>query len=147
MKYTDYIEHRKQGTFNFPIAYYHQTPLSPRYYMPYHWHTHYEIMRIVSGSFHLTLDNLTTTYHAGDVIFITQGVLHGGEPEDCVYECIVFDLNMLMKDNHACASTIQAIMNGKIRINILISRKCDKILPIVKALCYVLAEKKPVTNS
>ncbi len=143
MKYTDYIEHRKQGTFNFPIAYYHQTPLSPRYYMPYHWHTHYEIMRIVSGSFHLTLDNLTTTYHAGDVIFITQGVLHGGEPEDCVYECIVFDLNMLMKDNHACASTIQAIMNGKIRINILISKKCDKILPIVKALCHVLAEKKP----
>ena len=143
MKYTDYIEHRKQGTFNFPIAYYHQTPLSPRYYMPYHWHTHYEIMRIVSGSFHLTLDNLTTTYHAGDVIFITQGVLHGGEPEDCVYECIVFDLNMLMKDNHACASTIQAIMNVKIRINILISKKCDKILPIVKALCHVLAEKKP----
>jgi len=142
VKYTDYIEHRKQGTFNFPIAYYHQTPLSPRYYMPYHWHTHYEIMRIVSGSFHLTLDNLTTTYHAGDVIFITQGVLHGGEPEDCVYECIVFDLNMLMKDNHACASTIQAIMNGKIRINILISKKCDKILPIVKALCHVLAEKK-----
>jgi len=143
VKYTDYIEHRKQGTFNFPIAYYHQTPLSPRYYMPYHWHTHYEIMRIVSGSFHLTLDSATTTYHAGDVIFITQGVLHGGEPEDCVYECIVFDLNMLMKDNHACANTIQAIMNGKIRIDTHISEKCDKILPIVKDLCHVLAEKKP----
>lgn len=143
MKYTDYIEHRKQGTFNFPIAYYHQRPLSPRYYMPYHWHTHYEIMRIVSGSFHLTLDSKTTTYHAGDVIFITQGVLHGGEPEDCVYECIVFDLNMLMKDNHACANTIQAIMNGKIRIDTHISEKCDKILPIVKDLCQVLAEKKP----
>lgn len=111
--------------------------------MPYHWHTHYEIMRIVSGSFHLTLDSKTTTYHAGDVIFITQGVLHGGEPEDCVYECIVFDLNMLMKDNHACANTIQAIMNGKIRIDTHISEECDKILPIVKDLCHVLAEKKP----
>lgn len=142
MKYTDYIERRPQGTFNFPIAYYHQTPLSPRYYMPYHWHTHYEIMRIISGSFHLTLDNETVTYYAGDVIFITGGVLHGGEPEDCVYECIVFDLDMLMKDNHACANTIQSIMNGKIRIDTHISEKCDKILPITKKLCHVLSEKK-----
>ena len=142
MKYTDYIEHRKQGSFNFPIAYYHQTPISPRYYMPYHWHTHYEIMRIISGSFHLTLDNETVTYHAGDVIFISGGVLHGGEPENCIYECIVFDLDMLMKDNHACAGTIHNIMSGNIKINTLISEKSDNILPTVKTLCHVLSEKK-----
>ncbi len=110
--------------------------------MPYHWHTHYEIMRIISGSFHLTLDNETVTYHAGDVIFITCGVLHGGDPEDCVYDCIVFDLDMLMKDNHACANTIQRIMDGRIRINTLISEKCDKILPIARQLSHVLSEKK-----
>lgn len=142
MKYIEYKERRAQGTFNFPIAYYHQTPLSPRYYMPYHWHTHYEILRIISGSFSLTLDNHTVTYHSGDVIFITSGVLHGGEPEDCVYDCIVFDLDMLLKDNHACANTIQNIMNGRITINTLISDKCDKILPIAKKLSHVLSEKK-----
>lgn len=142
MKYTDYKETRSQGTFNFPIAYYHQTPLSPRYYMPYHWHTHYEIMRIISGSFHLTLDDRTETYREDDVIFISCGVLHGGEPDDCIYDCIVFDLDMLMKDNHACANTIQSIMNGSIRINTHLSEKCDKILPIVKNLCHVLSEKK-----
>ena len=142
MKYTDYIERRPQGTFNFPIAYYHQTPLSPRYHMPYHWHTHYEIMRIISGSFHLTLDNETFTYRAGDVIFITGGVLHGGEPENCVYECIVFDLDMLMKDNHACANTIQSIMNGTIRIHTHISEKCDKFLPVTEKLSGVLSGKK-----
>lgn len=142
MKYTDYIERRPQGTFNFPIAYYHQTPLSPRYHMPYHWHTHYEIMRIISGSFHLTLDNETFTYRTGDVIFISGGVLHGGEPDDCVYECIVFDLDMLMKDNHACANTIQNIMNGTIKVHTHISEKCDKILPVTEKLCNVLSEKK-----
>ncbi|MCR5590985.1 MAG: AraC family transcriptional regulator, partial [Lachnospiraceae bacterium] len=142
MKYIDYKEKRKQGTFNFPLAYYHQTPLSPRYYMPYHWHTHYEIMRIISGAFHLTLDNETVTYHPGDVIFISGGVLHGGEPENCIYDCIVFDLDMLMKDNHACANTIQSIMDGRIKINTLISEKCDKILPIAKSLSLVLSEKK-----
>lgn len=142
MKYIDYKEKRTQGSFNFPIAYYHQTPLSPRYHMQYHWHTHYEIMRIISGRFSLTLDNDTVTYGPGDVIFISDGTLHGGEPHDCVYDCIVFDLNMLMKDNHACANTIQAIMNGKIKINTHISEKCDKILPITKALCDVLSNRK-----
>ena len=142
LKYTDYIERRPQGTFNFPIAYYHQTPLSPRYFMPYHWHPHMEIMRIISGSFNLTLDSNTVQYHAGDVIFISGGVLHGGEPVDCVYDCIVFDLEMLMKDNHACAGTIQSIMDGKIKIDTHISQKCDKILSIAKSLSHVLSEKK-----
>lgn len=142
MKYIDYKERRTQGTFNFPIAYYHETPISPRYRMPYHWHTHYELMRIISGDFHLMLDDHTTTFKAGDVIFITSGVLHGGDPEDCIYDCIVFDLNMLMKNNHACANTIQNIMDDTIRINTLISEKSDKILPIAEKLCSVLSEKK-----
>ena len=42
MKYIDYQEKKTQGSFNFPIAYYHQTPYSPRYDMQYHWHTQYE---------------------------------------------------------------------------------------------------------
>lgn len=143
MKYIDYKEKRTQGTFNFPIAYYHQTSLSPRYHMTYHWHPHCEIMRIISGSFNLTLDDETETYKAGDVIFISSGVLHGGEPNDCVYDCIVFDLEMLLKDNHACASVIRSISAGKIKVDTLLSQKCDKILPIAKDLSDVLSRKKP----
>lgn len=142
MKYLDYKEKREQGTFNFPIAYYHQTPHSPRYYMTYHWHTQCEIMRIISGDFHLMLGNETFICHPGDVIFITDGVLHGGTPKNCVYDCIVFDLAMLMKDNHACATTIQNIMSHKIKITPLISKDCDRILPITQNLCQALSEKK-----
>jgi len=142
MKYIDYKEKRTQGTFNFPIAFYHQTPHSPRYHMTYHWHTQCEIMCIESGQFHLTLDNETFVYSEGDVIFIADGVLHGGTPDNCVYNCIVFDLNMLMKDNHACTNTIQNIMNHKIKITPLISDKSGRILPIVKNLSNALSEKK-----
>lgn len=142
MKYTDYIEKKTQGTFNFPIAYYREHPMSPRYYMPYHWHPYYEIIRILEGSFQLTLDNNTNTYKAGDIIFVTGGVLHGGEPDNCIYECIVFDLDMLMKNNHACAGTIQQIIGGKIRINTLLSEKSNKIQGIIDSLCQVLSEKK-----
>ncbi len=142
LKYTDYIEKRVQGTFNFPIAYYRENPQSPRYYMPYHWHPHYEIIRIIEGSFNLTLDNETKRYKAGDIIMVTGGVIHGGEPEDCIYECIVFDFDMLLKNNHACAAKIQQIISGKIRIHTLLSEKSSRIPAIVASLCQVLSEKK-----
>jgi len=142
MKYIDYKETREQGTFNFPIALYHVTPRSPRYDMQYHWHTHYEIIRIISGAFQLTLNSQTKKYLPGDVIFVTDGVLHGGTPTDCVYECIVFDLHILLKDNHACAKTIHEIIDHRIMINPLLSEHSDNILPIVRHLSHSLTEKK-----
>ncbi len=143
MKYIEYKEQRIQGTFNFPIAFYHQTPISPRYYMTWHWHTHYEIIQILSGSFQLTLDSDTNVYQAGDVIFISDGALHGGKPYDgCIYDCVVFDLGILMKDNHACAKTIHDIMNHKIRIHTHVSEQCPDICPVVDKLCRALSEKK-----
>ncbi|NBJ99825.1 AraC family transcriptional regulator [bacterium 1xD8-48] len=141
MKYLDYREHREQGTFNFPIAFYHENSHSPRYHMPYHWHHHYEILRIMSGAFHLTLDSNTRSYYAGDVIFITDGMLHGGNPDDntCVYDCIVFDLQILMKDNHICSKSICDIMNHKITINTLLSEDSSAVLPIVDSLTSALS--------
>ena len=78
MKYIEYRERAEQGTFNFPIAFYHQTPYSPRYEMQYHWHTQYEIIRIISGSFQLKLEKSTKLYHAGDV----RGLHRGQHPPD-----------------------------------------------------------------
>ena len=144
MKYLDYKEQRQQGTFNFPIAFYHEVPHSPRYYMPYHWHRHYEIIRIISGAFHLTLNNDTRIYHEGDVIFITDGTLHGGNPQDhtCVYDCIVFDLQILLQDNHACSKNIHDIMDHKITIHNLLSERSPAVLPIVDNITLALSGKK-----
>lgn len=142
MKYIDYKEQREQGTFNFPIAFYHETPRSPRYYMPYHWHPHYEIIRILSGSFQLTLDNQTNNYHAGDIIFIKDGTLHGGTPDHCIYECIVFNLQILMKDNHACAKTIHDIMAHQITIHTRLSQSSERISPIIQGLFNALSDRR-----
>lgn len=141
MKYLDYKERREQGTFNFPIAFYHQSFHSPRYHMTYHWHPHCEILRILSGSFHLTLDSNARSYHEGDVIFITDGMLHGGNPEDntCIYDCIVFDLQILMKDNHICSKSIHDIMEHRIIVNTLLSDGSTSVLPIVDNLTSALS--------
>lgn len=145
MRYLDYKETRNQGTFNFPIAFYHEMPHSPRYYMPYHWHYHYEIIRILSGSFHLTLNGTTRSYDEGDVIFITDGTLHGGNPADttCVYDCVVFDLGLLYKENHVCAKTIKDIQKHNIVIHTLLSEGSPEIYPIATKLCDALSGKAP----
>lgn len=142
MKYIDYKERKTQGTFNFPVAFYHQTPKSPRYEMQYHWHTYYEIIHIVSGSFHLNLDNEIRTYHGGDVILVSDGMLHGGSPCDCVYECILFDMQMLFKENHACAKVLRSVLDHKIRIHSFLSQGSGRILPLVQELSQTLASKK-----
>ncbi len=142
MKYIDYKEKKTQGTFNFPVAFYHQTPKSPRYEMQYHWHTYYEIIHILSGSFHLNLDNEIRTYYPGDVIFVSDGMLHGGSPNECVYECILFDIQMLLKENHVCARELRDILDHKIKIHSLLSEHCCRILPIIQQLSEALSSKK-----
>ena len=63
----------------------------PRYIMSYHWHVEYEIIRILSGEFTVTLDEKSFKATKGDVIFVHSGILHSGIPVNCVYQCIVFD--------------------------------------------------------
>lgn len=139
MKYIDYQEQEKQGTFRFPIAYYRCSPLSPRYHMQLHWHTHYEILRIVSGTFHLTLGDELRTLEAGDCVFITGGVLHGGNPYDCVYECIVFDLQQLLRESLAETRIVHAILTQKIMIMPYLTDYSPEILPLIENICSALS--------
>ncbi len=121
MKYLDYKERRQQGTYEFPLAFYHMYPGGPRYEMTCHWHPEYEIIRIIQGSFRLTLDGQPYLASPGDVLFIHAGVLHGGIPEHCIYECIVFDLKLLIGGNHICNKWLQRLINNEIRLPVCFS--------------------------
>ena len=84
--------------------------------MSYHWHVEYEIIRILKGSLTVTLDEKSFTASAGDIIFVHSGILHSGIPEDCVYQCIVFDGNTFLKYNSVCAGYMQKIIHQEILI-------------------------------
>ena len=143
MKYLEYRETRKHGTFSFPVGYYHQLSTSPRYLMPYHWQHYCEIIHIINGSFNLTLNGYSRMYSKGDVVFLPGGCLHGGEPTDnsCVYDCIVFDLQLLLKDNNACSKTINDILNNSITVDYLLTEKSSRVLPVVEKLEDALSSK------
>lgn len=117
MKYLEYQERRKQGTFDFPIAVYHVDERHPRYQMVYHWHFECELIRIIRGNFPLTVNNRLYHLHEGDIVFIQDGMLHGGMPDNCIYESLVFDMKLLLKDNHICKNQIEAIMNHELFIH------------------------------
>lgn len=82
----------KHGSSDFPIALYKVTPDFPRYRMMCHWHVEYELIRVISGTLQLRIDESDFTLAGGDSILIHGGTLHSGEPDNCIYECSVFSI-------------------------------------------------------
>lgn len=143
MKYIEYKERKTHGTLDFPLEFYHVTPSHPRYEMSYHWHTQYEIIRILKGEFLVTIDSKEFTAHTGDIIFIQDGLLHGGIPKNCVYECIVFDLQSLLKHAVPHQKQMQGILNHTLRIHYLFPSSNDRLHKIVWGLFEAMRMKAP----
>lgn len=137
MKYFDYKENKQHGTFDFPIEFYHVTPNHSRYNMPYHWHTECEIIRILEGEFVLFIDEDKIVARKNDILFI-----HGGLPNNCIYECIVFDMKLLLKDNHACTKQIYDIINH----NKVIAPKLPSNIKDLNTCCTSLFESMRLKN-
>ena len=73
MQYINYRENRRRGTADFPLEYYHVTASHPQYVMSFHWHVEFELIRILSGSLTVTIDEIEFLAEAGDSIFIPAG--------------------------------------------------------------------------
>lgn len=99
MQYLDRKETKRHGTDDFPLEHYHVDIKHPRYSMRYHWHREAELLYVIDGNFPLILDGNEVNVSAGELCFISGGVLHGGEPVDCVYECIVFNSISILGQN------------------------------------------------
>lgn len=116
MHYLDYNEQIQHCTGDFPVAYYFVDERHPRYRMPMHWHRETEILRICSGEMRLYIDDREITARTGDMLVIGEGVIHGGDPENCVYECIVFDPKPILMYVEACKRAMNPILNRNIFI-------------------------------
>lgn len=110
-----YHENESRGTFDFPIEFYYIDSAHTRYQMPLHWHLDYELILILSGNFQLSLDSHTITLKTGDCALISSGILHGGIPDDCIYECIVFDFDRFLRKNPISTSLHISILELAVR--------------------------------
>ena len=127
MQYISYRESRQRGTADFPLEYHHVSPTHPQYVMALHWHVEFELIRILKGSLLLTIDEQETTVSEGSFIFVPAGALHAGMPSDCEYDCIVFDMNMLMNKNDSCCKMIRQITDHHIELDTVYSSACHDI--------------------
>ncbi len=108
MKSLDYEERKQRGSPDFPIEYYYLDKNDYRYVMQLHWQRDFELVHVVSGSLRLYLNNKEHILNEGDFAFISALVLHRAEPENCVYECLVFDMNIIC--SHSCSRVTEYLI-------------------------------------
>jgi AraC-like DNA-binding protein len=142
VKYSDYREDKQQGTPDFPIAFYHVEASHSYYQMPYHWHPEYEIIRIIEGSFQFTVDGHLLIAKKNDILFIQSGTLHGGIPDNCIYECIVFDMKLLLGNNKLCNRQIQQLMRHEISIPLKLPEEPSYLKQTIDELFISMSNKK-----
>lgn len=142
MRYLDYQERRKHGTSDFPFALYQVNPLSPRYIMPLHWHKETEFIRILSGEFSLNLNGTDYLLTEGQCMFISSGVLHGGIPKFCTYECLVFDLTAVIQDISIRQLEIHKFLDSSFRICPIYDSKNPEILLCFHTIFDAFIEKE-----
>ena len=139
----DHNENHPRGTYDFPFEFHHIDQNHPRYVMSYHWHVEYEIIRILSGTLTVTLDEKSFKALPGDVIFVHSGILHSGIPENCVYQCIVFDMNAFLKQSTICSGYMQRILHQEIMIFHHFTAKYQEIRQITDSIFDSVWKKAP----
>ena len=142
MQYISYRESRQRGTADFPFEYHHVSPTHPQYIMALHWHVEFELIRILKGTLHLTIDEEEFNGSAGTFIFVPAGALHAGMPDDCEYDCLVFDMNILMNKNDACCRYIRKITNHEVDFQYVYPESCSALHQIIWSMFDAVASKK-----
>ena len=143
MNYLSYNEQKQHGSQSFPIEYYYVDESHPRYVMPFHYHKELEIIRILEGVFRLNLDDETIEARAGDIIFVNEGVCHSGSPENCIYECIVFDVHHLLSQNEICRNYIRLITKHQLIVQNHFTRENRTFHRIVGHLFSSMGHSEP----
>lgn len=142
MQYINYRENWQRGTVDFPLEYHHVSPSHPQYNMALHWHVEFEFIRILKGSFKIIIDDQAFFVPTGSFIFIPAGALHEGIPYDCEYECIVFDMNMLMNKNDSCCKLIREIIDHEVEIQYVHYGSYSDLHQSVRTLFDAMSSKK-----
>lgn len=136
-------ENRQHGTDDFPLEYYSVDSSHPRYNMPHHWHSETEFLYIQKGRFLLSLNGKEYTLEEGDLCYIAEGALHGGIPQDCIYECLVFSSDTLLKYTSTVRNYLKDIENSHTLIQPVFTRAQPAILKCASRMFAAARFEKP----
>lgn len=121
-------ETKQHGTLEFPAEYYYIDSGYPRYNMSFHWHKEWELIYVTKGTFYIHAGEEQYVAHSGDALLIRDGMLHGGTPADCVYECFVFDLHGLFRNLDVVKKYLRPIYHHQVLPQIFYSASKDSAI-------------------
>lgn len=142
MKYYSYRESAEHRTGGLPAAFYQVDAHHPRYEMMHHWHREYELIYVRAGRLVLTLDTVSRVLEAGEFEVVNPGVIHSGHPEDCRYECVVFDADALGKGLLCLRSEGSGFLTQRAEILPLCGARADLVRPNVEGLFSAMRERQ-----
>lgn len=142
MKYITYKENRTHGSLTFPVASYLIHKNHPRYKMILHWHEEMEIIIIREGELNISIDAIHYIATKGDILFLSQGVLHSAIPKKCVYECLVFDLKFLYKNNTRCADLLRGFTSEEKKINLFLPSVNNEISSYIENIFKAMNDQE-----
>lgn len=114
-----YNEYFVRGTLDFPFDYHLMNKNHPRFFMPFHYHIDHELIRVIKGGVTMYLNERQYYLQKGDFLFITDGVVHGGQPDDndTVYECLVFNIAQIFDLKRPDAAWLSKIASHQITLS------------------------------
>ena len=136
-------ENRQHGTGDFPLEYYLVDNAHPRYEMPLHWHSETELLYIQKGRFLLSLDNREYTLEEGDFCYISGTSLHGGTPQDCIYECLCFNSDTLLKHSNLVRDYLKDVEDSNTLIQPVFTKADPEMLKCTSRMFAAVRSKKP----
>lgn len=136
-----YNELLQRGTMDFPIEIYEIDEHHPRYEMVSHWHTELEMIHILNGEMNVRLNNSTYTAKQNDILFVNPEIIHAATPDDCKYECIVFDISYLSAAFEGSRYFFEGLLNNEYFINEYIPFDDSEIHTLVRNVFNLMKNK------
>lgn len=143
MKYYAYRESAEHRTNGLPIAFYQVEDRHPRYEMMHHWHREYELIYVLSGTLHLTMETAGVVLHTSEFALVNPGVLHSGRPNRCRYECVVFDADALTRGLLNLHPNGRKLLSQTAEIMPFSGPGADAVRPHVEGLFAAMRRQKP----
>lgn len=130
-----YNELKQHGTLDFPIQLYHVDKHHPKFEMASHWHSSVEIIKVLEGVLKVKLSTNEYTAKKGDIVFVNCETVHSAFPsDDCIYECIVMNMDMLSTRDAACSYFIESILNIEYTIDEFFPYEDDEFHQSIESL-------------
>lgn len=136
-----YNELKQRGTEDFPLELYHIDSSHTRYEMSAHWHSEAEIIRVLEGVLHVRLNNKSYVVRKNEIIFVNSETVHQATPVDCVYECIVFDLDFIPEVNSGSVYFMDSLKNHEYTIDEFHPEKSSPLCSAVNILFDAMSER------